>query len=466
MNIKKDLSKILAATTILFPFSGCATARMVYHGVNYKLGNYVDYVDEGRVLKSDDERAYEQELLSRAKLESVINGDDHVYVLHVQGTPYERGRQQGILLREQVRENVSFVNNLRGVYEAVLDKKISELKDEIKETTDSELISNLNKKLESKNKELYYLENGYNLLEPFIPEHFKEEMRGLADGAEVSLDAVQFYQAVGDIAESGCSNYVLGKDSTANKEMLQVRILDFPLAMKVQKNSVVTIAKPDIGNSFVNVGWAGFIGTVTGLNEKKITLVEMRGNNAVDAYYKANEGERKETLQGIPMPFLLRDVLQFDNNLEEVTRRIENAKRTNAYVYVIGDGKTDKSRAFITDHELFQVYGADTFKDVLSLVEPDTSFRQIDDVIFGGHNNSLINDKISENYSRITEEMLKEDFNKALAMKDNLQIAIWNLTNMTLQVANADGTSGEEARACNQNYVFIDLNKEFNWFEH
>ncbi len=461
MGFKKNLTGILAATAFLLPSAGCATVKIAYYGINYKLGNYVDYVDEGRILESDETRAYDKELLSRAKLDVVRNGDDSVYVLHVQGTPYEIGRQHGILLKEQVRENVSFINNLRGVYEAILERDISELARKLSGTGDGEDRSKLIEKLQEKTTELGYLENGYSMLEPFIPDHFKEEMRGLADGAEISLDAVQFYHAIGDIVESGCSNYILGSEATANHEMLQVRILDFPLAMKVQKNPVVTIATPDVGNSFVNVSWAGFIGTVTGMNDKKITLGEMRGNNAVEAYFKHNNGEMSETIHGIPMPFLLRDILQFDSSLDELTQRIENAQRTNAYVYVMGDGKTGESRAFITDQKLFQVYGAENFQEVLSFVEPDTSFRQINDVIFGGHNNSLLNDKISENYGRITEEVLKEDFNKALAMKDNLQIAIWNLTNMTLQVANADGTEGEEAKACNQNYLFIDLNEAF-----
>lgn len=462
MTFKKKLTSILATSTFFMPLTGCATVKLGYHGLMYKMGDYKDYIDT-RISQSDEVRVYDKDLLSRAKLEKVQNGENFIYVLHVQGTPYERGKQHGLLLKEQVREDVSFVNHLSEMFKAILERDINKLNNDLTVVEENERLK-IEKKISSKLEELHFLEHGYELLEPFISEHFKEEMKGLADGAGVSLEAIHFYHAVGDIVESGCSNYVLGRDATANQEMIQVRILDFPLAMKVQKNSLITIAKPDKGNSFINIGWAGYIGTVTGLNDKKIILGEMRGDNAVKSYFKHHEGEMSETLQGIPMPFLLRDILQFDSSLDELTERISEAKRTNAYVYVMSDGKTQEARAFVTDQKLFKVYNADDFQEVLSIVEPDTEFRHIDDVIFGGHNNSLINDKIRDNYGRITEEMIKQDFNKALAMKDNLQIAIINSTNMTVQLANANGTEGETAKASNQNYLFLDLNEALNWF--
>lgn len=445
MSYKKDLSRFLVALISIMPLSSCATVKKIGNYVKalpdylaYKQNYYNQYYDDNRTANTVKRRILEEQILSKAKLEVIGEGSDKVYVLYAKGTPYEIGFQHGRLLKKQVRENVGNVMNL------------------------SELIKNW-----LKEDDVKALENGYDLLEPYIPERYKEEMRGLADGAGLKIEAVQFMQAVGDIVENGCSNYFLDEKATLNGDLIQVRILDFPLDLEVQRNPLISIIKPVEGHSYATIGWAGFLGAVTGISSEKIALGEMRGDNAVEAYRKINNLEEKsETLRGIPMPFLLRDVLQFDTNLEEVTARLFAAERTNCYVYIIGDGEAGTSRAYLTDHELFKVYTSDNFKEVLSVVEPETKFSGREGVIFGGHNNAMLNEQLNNNYGKITEEMIKQEFNDKLAMADNLQIAIYNLTKMTVQVANAEGKTKWESNASKQGYVLLDLNKAFGWFNH
>ena len=424
MSLSNLLKRLAFAGVLASSLNGCAY-------INYFTGNYAQYLNEQP--GNQEKRDLEQKILSKAKVETIGEGKDKIRVLYAQGTPYEVGFQHGRLLRDEVRANVGNVLNLAEVLIAKSNKP--EVKDKIR--------------------------NGAKTLAQHIPEHFKEEMKGLADGAGITFESVQFLQCIGDIVEHGCSNYVLSENATDNKEMLQVRILDFPLDLEVQRNPLILVVNPDKGNPYTTIGWAGFIGTVTGLNKEKIALGEMRGDNAVKAYRKQNNiGEKKETLEGMLMPFLLRDILQFDTNLEQVTERLKNTQRTNCYVYVISDGKTQDAKAYITDKELFEEYNEQDFLKALSAVEPETEFANMGGTVFGGHNNGLINNKIKENYGRINEELLKQDFNPALAMKDNLQISIYNLTNMTIQVANAEG----KQKACERNYVFLDLKEAFDWF--
>lgn len=379
------------------------------------------------------EQTLEQKILSKAKLEIIGEGTDQVYVLYTQGTPYERGFQHGKLLKEQVTQNIDSIVKSKEYLASDLDEDKKE-----------------------------NIELGYQKMEPFISQQFKEEMQGLADGAGVSIEDLRFYQIVGDIVENGCSNYFLRGNATQNKEVVQVRILDFPLEFGVQNYPVISVVNPDKGHPFATIGWAGFLGAVTGVSSEKIALGEMRGDRAVELYRKLNQlAEKNETLQGTPMPFLLREILQFDTNLDEVTERLRNANRTNCYVYVIGDGEAQEPRAYLTDHELFEAFDTEKFQKIVSAVEPEISLENKSDVIFGGHNNKLINEKVNQYYGRITEDLIKQDFNPALAMKGNLQITIYNLTNMTLQVANAEGAKG---RAAEQGYVFLDLKNAFEWF--
>src|SRR5215207_4605588 len=91
---------------------------------------------------------------------------DGYRVLHVKGTPYEMGYQQGALLKDDIRENVRFL----------FEEKAKALKVELA---------------------------GINLLNPkraiagiaatqkkFVPERFFDELRGVADGAGLDVQDI------------------------------------------------------------------------------------------------------------------------------------------------------------------------------------------------------------------------------------------------------------------------------------
>lgn len=83
--------------------------------------------------------------------------------------------------------------------------------------------------------------------------------------------------------------------------------------------------------SFANVGYAGFIGSVSGMNAEKISLGEMGGRG---------EGQ----WDGVPMATLMRRGLEECSSLEEVKNLWKNSPRTCEYYYVFADGE-DRSAA-------------------------------------------------------------------------------------------------------------------------
>ena len=88
--------------------------------------------------------------------------------------------------------------------------------------------------------------------------------------------------------------------------------------------------------SFANIGWSGWIGSITGINEKMLAISEI----GVD---HPDETWGKESRRGIPFTFLLRDVLQWDNHLEESMSRMQNSSRTCNLILGVGDGKITPS---------------------------------------------------------------------------------------------------------------------------
>src|SRR5687768_9370876 len=110
---------------------------------------------------------HEKEILSRAKLSWTEDG--RIRVLHVQGTPYERGYQHGALLRREVQANLGYM------YDQVLKVYRS--------------------------KELF--SEAFERLRPFIPPEHIEEMHGLAHGARLPLEMIHHIHALPSLTEWG-----------------------------------------------------------------------------------------------------------------------------------------------------------------------------------------------------------------------------------------------------------------------
>lgn len=86
------------------------------------------------------------------------------------------------------------------------------------------------------------------------------------------------------------------------------------------------------GNSFANIGWTGWIGSITGINDQMLAISEI-GVSYPDKSFG------RESRFGIPFTFILRDVLQFDSHLDESMNRMKNSKRTCNLILGVGDGK-------------------------------------------------------------------------------------------------------------------------------
>ena len=196
---------------------------------------------------------------------------DGYRVLHVKGEPYEMGYQQGALLRDDIRENIRFL-------------------------------------FEVKAKEITVEVNGIKLLDPrrviqgivaqqrkYVPERFFEEMRGIADGAGVDVQDVVVANFIPELFH--CSGFALSGSATKDGTLYHGRILDYGCDWRLQEHAVLTVAEPRGKIPFVNVTYAGFVGSVTGMNAERISIGEMGGSGLGH-------------WDGVPMAFLVRMVLE------------------------------------------------------------------------------------------------------------------------------------------------------------
>ncbi len=183
-----------------------------------------------------------------------------------------------------------------------------------------------------------WLDRAYARMEPFIPLGYREEMRGLADGSGVSLREIHRLHAIPDVTGTACSSLAVFGRATVDGRLYHTRNLDWNIGAGIQAHAALFVVRPRHGAPFVNIGYAGFVGVLSGINAHGISVGEI-GADTVD-----------ETLAGEPMPFVLREVLETSLDLEMAARRVAQARRTRGYNYLFADGMRRAAIALETTH--------------------------------------------------------------------------------------------------------------------
>jgi len=406
--------RALVASSVPLFLSGCITQRIDFFNV---------------LLRSDRISSAEEEKAVLAKAWRTQTEDGRITVLCTRGTPYEQGYQQGVLLRDEVRKNLTYM------YEKCIEK--------------------------FRFKELFA--EAYERQRPYIPETYIDEMHGLAHGARLELEVVHAIHALPEITEWGgkkrlvkvvkqmirgeelgttCSNLACSGASTADGKMYVVRILDWGLhrISKLHEHPLLHISVPDVGYASVNIGWMGFLGAVSGINERQITLGEMGAGDAPN-----------EDMRGTPMPFLLREVLTKADSLADVRSIITGHTGTNKFVYLMSDGKTGNAEMYLRDRDSFTVA-----KMGEHLVVGKHELSPPPGVVYGGHYPERMAPAILENTGKITPDVLMKEMIPKFAMASNFQNVIYDPRALSGWVANAKNAT---ERAAEQPYTYFDFGK-------
>jgi len=276
------------------------------------------------------------------------------------------------------------------------------------------------------------LRGAYKREAPFIPERFQEEMIGLATTSGISIDEVRLTNVFPALFH--CSGFAVFDSATVGGTLYHGRILDYITELGLQYYSVVSIISPDNYNAFANVGFAGFIGSVTGMNQKQVSFGEMGGGG---------EGN----WDGMPMAFLMRDGLERANTLDEAINIFRTTPRTCEYYYVIADGKIPDARGLATSPKRFEVIKPNQYHK--QLTEP------IENAVLmsAGKRYTKLVERVKENYGKIDSEKAIRLMDRPVAMKSDLHNALFAPQTLELWVSNA----GANTPASKEPYTHYNL---------
>jgi hypothetical protein len=266
---------------------------------------------------------------------------DGVTILHVSGTYYEMGYQQGYLLKEEIRENIrgfmDYYEQYGWSYNDVLEV--------------------------------------WSIQQEYLPSEYKEEIQGMADGADLLYEQIAVHNTWVGVFNHlfSCWGAALWGDATVDGNLLHMRSCDGVNNLQdpdtktfVYENQVIIIRKPDQAYASIAPIFAGDIVSIGGFNEQGVGVSELTIICDDTTFHGINAGYR------------MRMVLDYAANAYEAIN-IMNSNRTCCWNFIVSDGSLPMG--FAIEQSANMAY-ANTWFDPVEATEP---FWQIKDVVRRGN---------------------------------------------------------------------------------
>ncbi len=330
-------------------------------------------------------------------------------VLHLKGTPYEIGYQHGALLKEDVRENMHYLLDVKGTTPV----KIGPLPLSPRAA----------------------IESIVKFQEKHVPTKYFQEMEGLAAAAEMPLKDVRAGNFIPELFH--CSGFAVMNSATKDGTLYHGRVLDYAVDWQLQDHAVLIVCEPAGEIPFVNVSYAGFIGSVTGMNAKHVSIGEMGGRGLGH-------------WDGEPMALLVRDVLQTAGDLDQAIAVFRDSPRTCEYYYVIADGNTNRAVGMEATWEKLNIIQPGEAHPLLPTAVKDAA------LLSAGSRYTELARRTQEAHGKIDAAGAMRLMDCPVAMKSNLHNALFAPKSTDLWVANA---SHDKKPAAEQEYHQFNLNE-------
>jgi len=318
-------------------------------------------------------------------------------LLHLEGTAYEIGYQHGRLLAHNIRRLMN-----RMIYGVGLHYSLKKGK--------------------------WFPDDASQLCKRqkrWVNPEYLEEMRGLAEGASLPVEDILRGNIFPEFFH--CSGVALFGKATSGGKLFHARVLDYMTQVGLQDEAVVIAVHRSGSLRWVNIGYAGFIGSVTGMNEEQIAIGEIGGR-----------GEGK--WDGVPMSFLLRGALENATTSGEAVEYMRKRPRTCEYFYVISDGKKPDAVGVAATTDNFLVIRPGEPVDRLPEAIPDAV------LISSGARYTTLVRRVRGNYGQIDGGKLIDIIKRPVAMRSNLHNVVFEPHELRFWVMNA----GRNIPACDQ----------------
>jgi len=227
-----------------------------------------------------------------------------LYELYVEGQPFERGVVNGKLTKELVvKQEDYFTAQIAKMVPSTFYRSFLKY-----------FVAWFNRDL-SKN----------------VTGEYKEEIYGISQSASgkykyigSNYQRILNYHGAHDIGHAlqgmalvGCTSFGTWDARSQDSTMIIGRNFDFYVGDKFAENKIIAFVNPSQGYKFMTVTWGGFIGVVSGMNEKGLTVTINAAKSDIPSG------------SATPVSLVAREILQYAKNIREA---LEIAKKRKMFV--------------------------------------------------------------------------------------------------------------------------------------
>lgn len=226
-------------------------------------------------------------------------------VLRLSGSAYHQGFEEGRLFKNEIRTG--------------LDQIFGYFRSELKVPVINRLI-------------IYWTASrAWKKQEPYLNYDELQQIKGIAAGAEIPLRTMQHLHAMPELFPTLCTNGAYWGEATQDTNLIAIRNLDWNRDMRIFDLAAVKYHEGGRLPSYTNIGYTGFSGVLSGMNDRGISIGEI-GADSADA-----------TLSGLAMVFLQKRILETAESLSDAEAVFRRSDLTQGYNYVIADAEAKEA---------------------------------------------------------------------------------------------------------------------------
>lgn len=119
------------------------------------------------------------------------------------------------------------------------------------------------------------LDMTYYATKLYTNKKYYQEIKGIADGSGTSFKTIRRVHMIGEFTKGTCSMFGAWGNATVGGKTIQLRTLDWDFVGPFRKYPLIVVyhpSSPKDGNDWVNVGFMGWVGVISGMNNHKMAV--------------------------------------------------------------------------------------------------------------------------------------------------------------------------------------------------